>query len=437
MEFFKSRGWIRFLFIASMALTIGVVIFNWWLINQVKIDSDANKYLVVGRLFGFLAAWSMLLQVILMSRIPALEQNLDLQENLKLHKYNGYFVVFGILGHTLFTVLGYNLKDESLIDTLVNMNRGLENVLLASIGVVLLFVVVFVTLKFVKRHLNYELWYFLHLTLYASILLTFLHQVETGADFKDNFWFTAYWYGLYALVFLLWIWYRVARPLIYELVYGFKINNIIENGANTYTVTIKGNNVSKFQYKAGQYATWRILSSGLWYQAHPFSFTSSPGRDYLQFTFKSTPRFTDKAKIVKSGTRVLLDGPRGNFTIDRAKNSQNIVLIAGGIGLAPFISTIGQFLELGKKVVLLYAVKTRENLSFTAELSEFEKKGLIKKIFVDSENTFIDKKAMTEFINLDAAVYICGPDAMSSSLSDMLLQSGMPKDHIITERFSY
>ena len=437
MDFFKSRRWFRFLFIASMAITVGVVIFDWWMMNQGQLDSDKNKYLVAGRLFGFVAAWSMLLQVVLMSRIPAIEQNIDLQENLKLHKYNGYFTVFGVLGHVLFTVLGYNLKGESLVDTFVNMNNDIENILQATIGVIILFIVVFVTLKFVKKHLNYEVWYFLHLTLYVSILLTFLHQVSSGADFKDNFWFTAYWYGLYALVFLLWIWHRVARPIIYDIYHGFKINSIVQNGANTYTVTIKGKNIDKFHYKAGQYATWRIIAPGLWYQAHPFSFTSAPGHDYLQFTFKSNPSFTEKAKNIKPGTRIILDGPRGNFTIDRAEKSQNIVLVAGGIGLAPFISTIGQFLDKGKKVTLLYGVKTRENISFADELTNFEKRGLTKKIFVDSENTFIDKDVLTQYCSLGTTVYICGPDAMSSALSKALLEIGMPEDHIITERFSY
>lgn len=437
MDLFKSREWVRFVFIFTMAATIAIVIAQWWFINQTKINIDSDKYLVIGRLFGFVAAWSMLLQVVLMSRIPAIEQNLDLQENLKLHKYNGYFLVFGIIGHIVFTVLGYSSKDKSLVDTFVDMNNNLENVLLATIGVIMLFVVVFVTLKFVKRHLNYELWYFMHLTLYVSILLTFLHQVQTGEDFKDNFFLTAYWYGLYALVFLIWAWHRALRPVFYELKHSFKIDKIEQNGANTYSVTIRGKNISNFHYKAGQYATWRIFTPNLWYQAHPFSFTSRPGQEFLQFTFKSGPAFTEKVKSVRPGTRIILDGPRGSFTVDRCAKNENVLLVAGGIGLAPFISTIGQLLDMGKKVTLLYAVKTRENISFADMLSQFEKRGLAKKIFIDSENTYIDEKVLSDNLKQDMIVYICGPDSMSKSFNEILVKKGIPQDKIITERFSY
>jgi predicted ferric reductase len=313
----------------------------------------------------------------------------------------------------------------------------MENVIWATVGTVIFFVGVFLSIKYVKKYLNYEFWYFTHLLIYFAILLTFLHQISTGADFADKYWFTAFWYGLYAFVFLVWGWYRALRPISNFFKYHFEVESVKENGAGTYTVTITGKNIEKFAYKSGQYATWRIMSKSLWYEAHPFSLNSRPGQNFLQFTFKSTPKYADRAMKVLPGTRVFVDGPRGNFTIDRSGDDKNVVLIAGGIGLAPYISTIGPLLDIGKNVTLLYSVKTRDNISFADAISFYSRKGLKAQVYIDSENSKITDEILNQFAKPDTTVYICGPQGMSVAFANKLEKAGLPAKKIITERFSF
>jgi predicted ferric reductase len=313
----------------------------------------------------------------------------------------------------------------------------MENVIWASVGTVIFIAATFLSLKVIKKMLNYELWYFIHLTIYFAILLTFLHQVAVGVDFADHFEFTAFWYGLYAFVFLVWGWYRVLRPFVYFFNYKFEVESVKQNGAGTYSVTITGRNIEKLVYKSGQYATWRILSKNLWYEAHPFSLNSRPGQNFLQFTFKSTQQYADRAVKIQPGTKVFVDGPRGNFTIDRSGHDKNVVLIAGGIGLAPYISTIGPLLDLGKNVTLLYSVKNRDNISFMDALTFYSRKGLKAQIYIDSENSKITDEILTQFAKPDTTVYICGPQGMSVAFANKLEKAGLPAKKIITERFSF
>ena len=56
----------------------------------------------------------------------------------------------------------------------------------ATIGTVLLVAVAWSSVVVVRRRLNYELWYAIHLTAYAAIALSWFHEIPTGGDINDQ-----------------------------------------------------------------------------------------------------------------------------------------------------------------------------------------------------------------------------------------------------------
>jgi predicted ferric reductase len=434
----QKRAYMRAAFYLGVVVTLGVIMTGWWSMNGGHLNNYADRLVVIGRLFGLLAAWSVILQIILMSRVPFIERNFDLHDNIQLHTYNGYAMLATISGHVIFLVLGYALPTQfGLWDQFVIFNTQYSDVFLATIGTIIFFGASALSLQVVRKKMQYEVWMLTHVTVYLAIAMTFLHQINTGGDFIHNAWFTAFWYALYILAFVLWLRYRVLQPLVLLLKFDFKVSNIEMAARSTYSVTLTGKHVENFQFVSGQYATWRFLSSSLWYEAHPFSISSIVGSNTLRFTVKATPSLTERIAQVPIGTRVIVDGPRGSFTAERADNSENVLLIAGGIGITPYLSTIDALVNEGKKVTLLYSARTNADVAFKQELIALEARGVVIRVYLTENSELITPDVIKSAIKDDSIVYICGPDAMSQSFSATLRGMGLNKKNIITERFAF
>lgn len=398
-----------------------------------------DRVLAVGNLLGLLAGWSVILEILLMCRVPFIEYSFDLQEISDLHRLNGYVLLGTISGHFAFTLVGYASPVHAPLwsQFLAFNGSQYDDVLWATIGTVIFFVAGGLSVRAVRSRMRYELWYLIHVTIYFGIFLTFLHQIKLGSDFIASFWFAAYWYALYILTFGLWGWYRVLRPAWLFSKYRFKVQAVEKTASNVYSVVLEGRNLRDFAYEPGQYATWRVLTPELWYEAHPFSISSSPGMDTLRFTFKASPDFTERMQRLRKGSWVIVDGPRGNFTANRAADTQNVVLVAGGIGITPYLSNIEQLLRDGKRVTLLYAVRSPGDVAFTNELRQFEARGLTIRLYIDSKGQRITDATLRDVVNDGTTVFVCGPDAMSKALVGSLSNLGLPAKNIVTERFAF
>ncbi len=433
-----KRYSIRTAFYSGVILTLILLFAGWWAGSNAMFGLPGERLIAVGRLLGLIAAWCIILEIMLMSRVPFMERYFDLQDTVDLHRLNGYGILLGIAGHTAFLVLGYaSTIHNGWWIQFIQFNTSYGDVLWATIGTIILFIASGLSVYIMRTKMRYEVWYATHLTVYLAILLTFLHQIKIGGDFIGHFWFAAYWYALYILAFVLWAWYRVLRPFALLAKHQFKVVAIDKTAKNTYSVTLSGNNIKQFDFESGQYATWRFLSSSLWFEAHPFSISSSPGQSTIRLTVKASPSLTYKIASLKLGTYVMIDGPRGSFTLDRVADSSAVIMIAGGIGITPYMSSIKSLLDDGKDITLLYAVRSTEDIAFSQELRQLQERGLKVQTFVDELNQQITPGILGSMIKKDTTVYVCGPDGMSKAFSQILKNLGVPKGRIVTERFAF
>lgn len=425
-------------FYAGVIISLAVLFFGWWNGSIIELVSGNDRIMAIGRLFGLLAGWSVVLEIILMSRVPFIERSFDLQEISDLHRLNGYALLIGISAHFAFLLVAYAGPIHlSLWDQFIAFNTGqYEDVLWATLGTLIFFVAGGLSVRLIRSKMRYEWWYAIHLTIYFGILLTFLHQIKLGGDFIGSTWFAAYWYMLYILAFVLWVWYRLLRQFWLMMQYGFKVESIQQTANNIYSVVVSGRNIAHFEYDSGQYAVWRFLTPGLWYEAHPFSFSSTPGSDTLRFTAKASPDYMNRLGQLKPGTSLLVDGPRGSFTPDRTQ-TEHAVLIAGGIGITPFLAHSKKLLARGKQVSLLYAVRSASDIAFSDELRTLEAQGLAVYCFIDERGQRITDDVLRRVGLSDATVFVCGPDGMSRAITSNLHKLGVPRERIITERFAF
>jgi ferredoxin-NADP reductase len=221
-----------------------------------------------------------------------------------------------------------------------------------------------------------------------------------------------------------------------SLGHGLRVTRIVSEADGIYSVYVAGRKLERIKFEPGQYATWWVLAPGLWWQGHPFSFSGIPGAQTLRFTVKASGNYTAKLPAVALGARIIIDGPRGAFTADRATTNR-AVLIGGGIGVAPLLVQAQALLVQGRHVTMLYASHDADQIAFSTELAQLQQQGLELKHFISTEGNRLTPDALKPHLASDTTVFICGPDRLTRPVKGYLARLGLPPTRIITEEFSY
>src|SRR5437762_1028493 len=90
-----------------------------------------------------------------------------------------------------------------------------------------------------------------------------------------------------------------------------------------------------------------------WWHGHPFSLSSAPNGEWLRITVKALGDGTRSLQRLAVGTRVLVEGPYGVLTGARRRR-RRILLIAGGIGIAPLRALVESLPAAPGEMTLLY-----------------------------------------------------------------------------------
>ena len=128
--------------------------------------------------------------------------------------------------------------------------------------------------------------------------------------------------------------------------YGI-INKIIEHkGAKTYVIgPDKESGTEKLAYfRAGQYVSIVIEPGNGAFLTRPYSLCSNPKdafKGIYEITIKGINDGYGATYILenwKEGTKVRLSGPLGQFYYERLRDAKNVIALAGGSGITPFLA---------------------------------------------------------------------------------------------------
>ncbi|TCD15096.1 flavodoxin reductase [Oricola cellulosilytica] len=194
-----------------------------------------------------------------------------------------------------------------------------------------------------------------------------------------------------------------------------------------------------FSFQPGQATEVSIDKDGWRDQKRPFTFTSLPGWDRLQFTIKSYhdhDGVTDQLSKLLVGDQLIIDDPWGAITY-KGKG----VFIAGGAGVTPFIAIFRQLHDEGNLAghTLLFANKTERDIIHREEfealpgltvrhiLSQEERSGL--------DHGHIDGDYLRDHVSdFDQHFYVCGPDQMVEEINATLSDLGAKPDSLVFEK---
>jgi ferredoxin-NADP reductase len=110
------------------------------------------------------------------------------------------------------------------------------------------------------------------------------------------------------------------------------------------------------------------------------------------------------------------------------------LLIAGGIGITPFIAMMEQFAREGANFELHYAVRSMDRGAYCKELVERYGTHRVK-IYCDANSNFIPVARLLGSQPLGTHLYVCGPGGMIDGVLKAGIEAGWPEQNLHCERF--
>lgn len=189
----------------------------------------------------------------------------------------------------------------------------------------------------------------------------------------------------------------------------------------------------------GQFLFLRLADSALGGESHPFSIASAPGEGNVRLLVKKLGDYTAHLDEVQPGTVATLEGPYGTFSYRHWPNRRQI-WIAGGIGIAPFLSMARNLgATPGYSVDLWYGHETPDDPLLAEVVSLGPRvRGLRVLPVCEETDARIDARRLATVSRIeDCEILICGPHEMMESLRTQFEELGVPAERVHYEDFAF
>ncbi len=177
-----------------------------------------------------------------------------------------------------------------------------------------------------------------------------------------------------------------------------------------------------------------------------FSITSSPtNKEFQEFSVKRCGTLTDYLHAMEVGEEITVRGPYGNaFPVETALKGENLLFIAGGIGLAPLRSVINYVIDNRENygsVDILYGSRSADDLVQLKEIQEVwcKTEGVNVHLTIDREQEgwnghvgFVPSYLKELELTTDKTVLVCGPPIMIKFVLAALEEMGFNKTQVYT-----
>jgi predicted ferric reductase len=434
--------------LAAIVVANGILIVGMWVRHGGlgSLGSLGTQLTAAGQLTALLATYLVLIQLVLMSRSPWLDQLFGMPRLAVWHRWTGFACLWLLVGHGVLTTVGYSMIDRiSPLGEAWSMLTTYPYVLMATVALGLLVLVGITSVQIARRRLSYETWYYLHLYAYVGVALAVAHQLVVGTDFINDPLARAYWIALYGIAAGCILLFRLGSPIQLALRHRMRVADVVSEAPGVVSIYVTGRDLDRLPCRAGQFFLWRFLAGDGWWRAHPFSISEAPNGEWLRLTVKGRGDDTREIQSLRIGTPVLVEGPYGAFTSALASRSR-VLLIAGGIGITPIRAVIEEMAAPPGTLTLIYRASSWEDVVFRSELDSLIKARLWKVHYVVGRRGLGQvppnplSAAHLRALVPDVArrdVYVCGPDSMMATVRNSLAKLGVPAAHIHSERFAF
>ena len=437
---------------AGSALWLGLLLVTYWWVADGGVQDLggwATGLTSVGRLAGLVASLLLLVQVLLMARVPVLEAAFGQDRLARNHRVVGFTSFDLMLAHVVAITWGYAAGDLTRTPgTLWTLVTDYSGVLLATGGTVALVMVVVTSIRAARRRIRYESWHLLHLYAYLGVGLALPHQLWTGQQLVSSPLRTFFWWsvwGLAAVAVLVW---RVGLPVWRNLRHRLVVTSVVPEGRGVASVHLRGRRLDRLPVEAGQFLTWRFLAGPGWSRANPYSLSAAPDGRTLRITVQAVGDGSAASLALRPGTRALVEGPYGRLSA-RTRTRPKVALIGAGVGITP-LRALAEGLDYAPGDAVLLQRYTDEPL-FTHELEALRHHRGLHVVgrpgrrrgegsWLGSHVGTVDDLTALRYWVPDIAerdVYVCGPEPWAELVRATLLAAGVPSDLVHLETFAW
>ena len=431
---------------ALIAVNAAVTLGLWFRHGDVHAMSGPGGIATAaGQLTALAGTYAVLVQLLLMARVPWLERRVGLDRLAVWHRWNGFAAVWLLVGHAVLTTLGYAQSSHlSLVDETRDLIAHYPDVLMAIVGLGLLIAVGVSSARAARRSLSRETWYAIHLYAYLGVALSFAHQLAVGTDFSGDRVARVWWIALYVAVFGSILGWRVVRPWRLNARHALRVREVMTEAPGVVSIYLTGRDLDLLGAQSGQFFLWRFLTPGRWWKAHPFSLSAAPNKRSLRITVKDLGDDTHTLQYLRPGTRVFAEGPYGTFTAD-LRTRRKVLLIAGGIGITPLRALLASMPASPGDLTLLYRAVTADEVIFRDELAQLgQRRGvvlhaLLGEVIGDDRTDQLGVPAIKQLVpDVESRdVFVCGPPGLVDAVRRRLRLIGVPPAQIHFERFEF
>jgi predicted ferric reductase len=429
-----------------------VVVTALWTANEGLSEVARGGWTGAGAAGRLAALWSadlMLLQVVLMARIPLVERAFGQDKLARWHRWTGFTSFHLLLVHIVLATLSY-AQGERVVAQFVEFVADYPGMLLATAATAALVLVVVTSVRRARRRLRYESWHLLHLYAYLGVALALPHEIWTGRDFTGSPAARAYWCGLYAAAAGSVLVFRLGMPLWRTARHRLVVDHVVPEAHGLVSVYLRGRRLDRLPVRAGQFFVWRFLDGPGWSRGNPFSLSGPPNGDQLRITVKGLGDGSSRVSTLRSGTKVLIEGPYGRLTAESYRGGP-VTMLACGVGITPLLALLWDLPYGHGQATLVYRARRAEEVAFLDEIEWLADQRGVRLVpligprahqasWLPAEYAdYSDAEALRE-IAPDIAghdLYLCGPDPWTAAVRTAARAAGVPAAQLHRERFGW
>jgi predicted ferric reductase len=396
---------------------------------------------VAGRIAGLAAITLVLMQYTLSARFKFLDRLIGLDRLLILHRGLGLTALILAASHPM-------LIYSDPVNKLGQLRWELWPEMIGASALTLLAVIIITSLGRGFLQIPYHIWRSIHLLVFAAAATGVTHMLKKGCNLQPA-WAIAFWLAVLAAYIAIFIRVKLIKPKMLRQ-NPFTIIDVARPNHNTMQLTLRPADDFTFSYLPGQFAFLRLIKSSLPREEHPFTISSCPATNAsLIFTIKKSGDYTDKIAAVRPGDLAAIDGPYGRFSYSFIRKNSDLLFIAGGIGVTPILSMLGDLADRNdpRHITLIWANRTLDDLVFADEFERFRGRlPNFRNFYLFSRTASpphhfgrIDDAFLRKTLNdldLRAETFLCGPSEMMKNTIQILKILHFPRRRIHSERFS-
>lgn len=193
-----------------------------------------------------------------------------------------------------------------------------------------------------------------------------------------------------------------------------------------------------YSFKPGQATLVSIDKENQRENKRPFTFTSLPEEDHLEFVIKIYPSHegvTDEIDDLKEGDHLIIEDPWGAIEF-KGKGT----FIAGGAGVTPFVAILKDQARRQSEAVnqFIFSNKTKQDLFLSDEIKTWTGDNLLLTFTDEDVQGFAHDRVDKDFLeqrieDQNQYFYICGPSEMVKDVAADLEELGVAEHNIVTE----